>query len=341
MPKSATLETARGGNKVVLKLLTSAIKSENVADKWIPSLWVFIDIDDIEVLGFSITGMGLVGDNTKEMSDEEDIDGVDPALVNVFQPPLSPGASLNDLQQGKNSIPPVLRSGSVVRNLENSFKLDEQRSKVKTTMENIEDEVLFWKPSIVCYVLGSNPPLHIIEGFSKRVWKDKVDRVKMLSFGQMENPIMVDEMTRERERLNYPRVMIKVSMDQHFPDTLEFEDEYGSNTTIGVKYEWKPCVCTHCSGLGHVAAKCKKNATGKKEWIVKADNRKQNQVYEEGFTKVTRSRKVETTVQKPAEIEVGNTFQVLDMVQDAGEGSSVITNGGNTEEGGEPSILNE
>uniref|UniRef100_A0A803QHQ4 Reverse transcriptase zinc-binding domain-containing protein n=1 Tax=Cannabis sativa TaxID=3483 RepID=A0A803QHQ4_CANSA len=66
---------------------------------------------------------------------------------------------------------------------------------------------------------------------------------------------------------------------------LEFEDEHGWNSSIGVKYEWKPSICTHCSGLGHIADDCRKRIVGKTEWIVKADNRKNIQVDEEGFTK--------------------------------------------------------
>ncbi|KAF4373759.1 hypothetical protein G4B88_009333 [Cannabis sativa] len=81
-----------------------------------------------------------------------------------------------------NSTPPILHSASVLRNLENSFKCSSKGSKVKIELEDIEEEVNLWKPSIVCYVLGSNPPLHILEGFTKRIWKDKVDKVRMLAY---------------------------------------------------------------------------------------------------------------------------------------------------------------
>uniref|UniRef100_A0A803QHT0 Reverse transcriptase domain-containing protein n=1 Tax=Cannabis sativa TaxID=3483 RepID=A0A803QHT0_CANSA len=263
----------------------------------------------------------------------------------------------SDIQQGKTPIPPVLHSGFVVRNLENSFKGEEQKPNVKINLEDIEDEVMFWMPSIVCYVLGSNPPLQIIEGFAKRIWGDKVDRVKLLSFGiyiirfnslkfrdqvlnggfiffnrrpvimkpwnsndtfkkedvknvpiwiqlevlelkywgekslfkivgQMGKPIMIDAITRERERLSYPRILIEVSMDQTLPEMLEFEDEHGWNTSIGVKYEWKPSICTHCSGLGHVAAEYRK-----------------------------RSKKIEKAEGKKPETRVNNSFQALDTEQ--------------------------
>uniref|UniRef100_A0A803QGH8 DUF4283 domain-containing protein n=1 Tax=Cannabis sativa TaxID=3483 RepID=A0A803QGH8_CANSA len=219
-----------------------------------------------------------------EMLDEEEINGDNPVLVDVFQPPLSPKSSLD----------------SIVRNLESSFKQSVQRCKVKIMMEDIEDEVMFWKRSIVCYVLGSSPPLHILEGFAKRVWKEKVDCVKMLSYGifiicfcSMENKdqvlnggyifsnkrhvimrpwdpnlgnrVMVDSVTRERERLNYPRILIEVMMDQHFPNMLEFKDEH---------------------------AECKKISKGNQEWVIKGDHRKQIKMDEDGFMKVTKGSKV-------------------------------------------------
>ncbi|KAM6547170.1 hypothetical protein CsatB_018846 [Cannabis sativa] len=124
-----------------------------------------------------------------------------------FMEPLSPRSSLKEIQrqeeiskdfafflsanreceariqQGNVATPPILRSGNVVRNLAKSFKNTNSAPKVKITVEDIEDEVHFWSSSIVCYVLGANPPLSIIEGFIRRVWNGKVDRVGSLSYG--------------------------------------------------------------------------------------------------------------------------------------------------------------
>ncbi|XP_030495223.2 uncharacterized protein LOC115711020 [Cannabis sativa] len=146
---------------------------------------------------------------------------------------------------------------------------------------------------------------------------------------QVGNPIMVDSVTRERERLNYPRILVEVQMDQNLPDLLEFENEFGTNTSVGIKYEWKPISCTHCSGVGHAAAECKKNSNGKQKWIVKSYKRQQPQVDEEGFTKVQSKKNSvsrESTGTKDAgagvtiNTKVGNMFQVLEeeeLVTDA------------------------
>uniref|UniRef100_A0A803PA00 DUF4283 domain-containing protein n=1 Tax=Cannabis sativa TaxID=3483 RepID=A0A803PA00_CANSA len=275
-----------------------------------------------------------------EVSDEEGTKDEDPALRDCFQPLLSPKSSLKAIQ-----------------------RQDEVR----------DDFVHFIKANNQCnseLKQGVNPPLHILEGFVNRIWRDKVDRVKMFSYGiflirfhsievrdqilnggyiffnrrsiimkpwdpntnfkkedvkcvpiwiqledlklkywgqkslfkivrQLGKPLMVDSVTKERERLNYPRILIEVLMDQHMPDMLEFENEFGSNTSVGIKYEWKPVSCSHRFSVGHSAADCKKNVVTKQQWVVKNDNRKSVQVDEEGFTKVELVGLLKTRVKAP------------------------------------------
>lgn len=35
---------------------------------------------------------------------------------------------------------------------------------VKMTMDDIKEEITYWKIAVICYVLGSNPPLNVIDG---------------------------------------------------------------------------------------------------------------------------------------------------------------------------------
>uniref|UniRef100_A0A803QS50 Reverse transcriptase domain-containing protein n=1 Tax=Cannabis sativa TaxID=3483 RepID=A0A803QS50_CANSA len=79
---------------------------------------------------------------------------------------------------------------------------------------------------------------------------------------------MVDEVTKNRERLSYPRVLIEVAMDNELPDMVECKDENGFNTHIGIHFEWKPTKCGHCFGLGHVADDCRKKRETKKQWTI-------------------------------------------------------------------------
>ncbi|XP_030478184.1 uncharacterized protein LOC115695244 [Cannabis sativa] len=131
---------------------------------------------------------------------------------------------------------------------------------------------------------------------------------------QVGKMVMLDLVTRERERLSYARVMVEVMMDQNFPDFLEFENEFGSTTTVKLKYEWKPVACSHCSGFGHTADECRKHSNGKPQWVIKKDNRKKVETDEEGFVKVTRNKSKteqnESKVTGKKGASISNSFQI-------------------------------
>ncbi|XP_062080776.1 uncharacterized protein LOC133785571 [Humulus lupulus] len=364
----------------------------------------------------------VLGIEPIDFSDEEDEGAevpaagpklVEPALRDGLPEPLSPNSSLRDIQrqeeirsdfavflaanrqcvtnilQGKSDTPPILRSGIVIRNLGNSFTNAEKERKVKITMEDIEEEVAFWNSSMVCYVLGANPPLSIFEGFIRRMWKDKVDKVGLLSYGvflirfetiedrdevlnggyiflnkrpmvmkawdpntnfkkedvrtvpiwiqisdldlkywgekllfkivgQLGKPVQVDLVTKERNKLNFPRVLIEVSLKQDFPELIYFEDEYGCNVSVSVMYEWKPIVCGHCKGMGHTTDICRKKEGRKQQWVVKeavkeaATNQatQEPKVYADGFQQVTKGRKYKDK-ESVMETQKDNSFQAL------------------------------
>ncbi|KAL2893162.1 30S ribosomal protein S2 [Bienertia sinuspersici] len=71
-------------------------------------------------------------------------------------------------------------------------------------MDDIQPEVDYWKPSIVSFVIGANPPGKIMEGFFRRVRRehgvDKVITIKrgmfLVRFNSMENIDKVMNMDR-------------------------------------------------------------------------------------------------------------------------------------------------
>ncbi|KAM6579885.1 hypothetical protein CsatA_003659 [Cannabis sativa] len=248
----------------------------------------------------------ILGVELVEFSDEEeDRAGVDVLLQD--QRPVSPDSTLrllkrkdeiaadfgyflavnrecqNSISKGIQTTPSILRAEPVMRNLESDFNSSKKERKVKITMDDIEEEVAYWKSAIVCYVLSANPPLSVLEGFARRIWKDKVDKISMISYGvflirftsikdrdgilaggyiffnkrpfimkawdpncnikkedirtipiwiqledlelkywgqkslfkivgQLGKPIMVDEVTRERDKLLFPKILIEVSI---------------------------------------------------------------------------------------------------------------------------------
>ena len=55
---------------------------------------------------------------------------------------------------------------------------------IKINFEDIEDEIRYWESAVVCYVIGVNPPLHVIDRYVKRIWKDiDVEKVGMVRKG--------------------------------------------------------------------------------------------------------------------------------------------------------------
>uniref|UniRef100_A0A803QE60 Reverse transcriptase domain-containing protein n=1 Tax=Cannabis sativa TaxID=3483 RepID=A0A803QE60_CANSA len=243
-----------------------------------------------------------------------------------------------NVRQGNSITPPILRSSTVVRNLDSSFKSSEIASKVKITLEDIEDEVQFWKSSIVCYVLGANPPLSVIEGFIRRIWKDKVDKVGSLSYGvflvRFESVEIRDEILNGGYVFfnNRPLVMKAWDPDVNFkkedirsvpiwiqlPELeLKYWDEHGFNVFTEIKYEWKPLQCNYCKGLGHTTEDCKKKEGKQQQWVVKDSSKtaisgveKRNETDSDGFRQVGKGLKVKTKVDVGT-TQLTNTYQVL------------------------------
>ena len=55
---------------------------------------------------------------------------------------------------------------------------------VHIEIDDIQDEIDFWNSAVVCYVVGANPPVHVMEGYFRRIWRNfKVDKVVMVKKG--------------------------------------------------------------------------------------------------------------------------------------------------------------
>ena len=54
----------------------------------------------------------------------------------------------------------------------------------KITGEDVAPEIAYWKTSILCSVLGANPPLDVMEGYLRRVWNSQdIDKISMVKHG--------------------------------------------------------------------------------------------------------------------------------------------------------------
>ncbi|XP_019259332.1 PREDICTED: uncharacterized protein LOC109237475 [Nicotiana attenuata] len=55
---------------------------------------------------------------------------------------------------------------------------------VKISMDDIKDEIIYWKTAVICYVLGSNPPLNVIDGYFRRIWEGlRIDKIAQVNRG--------------------------------------------------------------------------------------------------------------------------------------------------------------
>uniref|UniRef100_A0A803QGH3 DUF4283 domain-containing protein n=1 Tax=Cannabis sativa TaxID=3483 RepID=A0A803QGH3_CANSA len=285
----------------------------------------------------------VLGVEPFELFDEEEdrrvLEPLGTTQNDCFQEPLTPRSSLNAILQ--QEVVQQDFNFFLTANLECS---KDAAKGIHATAPVLRGDLLLEFIS-VCYILGENPPLNVLDGFVRRLWKDKIDKVGLLSYGiffirfhetvdrdsllkggyiffnkrpvimkawhpnvdfkkedvsripiwitlddlelkywgekslfkiigQIGESIMVNAVTKEQDKLSYPRVLIEVSIHQEFPHTIYFENEHGMNVSVTVSYEWKPILCKNCKGMGHETIDCRKKDKIQQEWVMKRDARK-------------------------------------------------------------------
>lgn len=86
---------------------------------------------------------------------------------------------------------PILKIRSAVQtnnigdydgDLQSEFEHTSKKNVLKIEIEDIQGEIDFWRSVIVCYVLGVNPQISVMEGYVRRMWKNMgVDKVPILA----------------------------------------------------------------------------------------------------------------------------------------------------------------
>ncbi|XP_010694906.1 uncharacterized protein LOC104907647 [Beta vulgaris subsp. vulgaris] len=74
---------------------------------------------------------------------------------------------------------------------------------------------------------------------------------------QIGDPIKRDEATRNKDKLQYARILIEVKIEQEWPDHVNFWNELGELTHVPIVFEWRPTQCQQCKGIGHTTQGCK------------------------------------------------------------------------------------
>ena len=51
----------------------------------------------------------------------------------------------------------------------------------KITHKDVKTELDYWQTAVLCSVLGANPPIEVMEGFLRRIWKTQhIDKICMV-----------------------------------------------------------------------------------------------------------------------------------------------------------------
>lgn len=165
---------------------------------------------------------------------------------------------------------------------------------------------------------------------------------------QIGQPLKRDDATKNRDKLQYARVLVEYNMKQKLPDQLQLLNEHGEMNDVGIHYEWKLEYCDNCRMVGHVSTDCRKLKT-KKKWVANLIDlviiekpsvmpvQKAAEVDQEGFQRALKPIKVRVSQVQPT--QTANGFNVLNGVEDheTGElqqlGRHLVENGSELLEG--------
>ncbi|KAJ8423396.1 hypothetical protein Cgig2_029106 [Carnegiea gigantea] len=163
----------------------------------------------------------------------------------------------------------------------------------KLEKEDVEAEIEYWQSTVICSVLGANPPFEIIQGYIKCIWAayeiDKIIQIRkgvfLVRFASMQDKLIV-----EKRGMYFfdakPFLVQFLDLDVKFWGTTSLSkirstlgiplktDKYTKDETMisemlvrqQVKYEWKPTKCSHCNMFSHKEANCKEKGGIRKEW---------------------------------------------------------------------------
>ncbi|XP_070004295.1 uncharacterized protein LOC142163443 [Nicotiana tabacum] len=83
--------------------------------------------------------------------------------------------------------------------------------------------------------------------------------------GLIGQPLKAGSATTQRERLTYARVLVEIELNQTYPTTIMFENEYEKIVEQNVVYDWEPVLCGKCGNYGHEMKECRKFLKEEKE----------------------------------------------------------------------------
>ncbi|XP_062085930.1 uncharacterized protein LOC133792036 [Humulus lupulus] len=119
-----------------------------------------------------------------------------------------------------------------------------------------------WSSDLDAVKLIRYVPLWIrLHDLGLQYWGNKCLSALVSTVGK---PIMVDQYTRDRSRIQFARILVEMDITDAPPRMIQFLNENGQLVEQGIDYEWLPVKCKTCLGYGHIMADCRKGEVEKK-----------------------------------------------------------------------------
>ncbi|KAL9232918.1 hypothetical protein vseg_007979 [Gypsophila vaccaria] len=84
--------------------------------------------------------------------------------------------------KGEQSMPPENRVENAKTANDEMEVLDD--SLLHLEEDDVSEELAYWRNAVICFIMGANPPGHVIEGFIRRIWtKFNIDKISFLPNG--------------------------------------------------------------------------------------------------------------------------------------------------------------
>uniref|UniRef100_A0A803PYN0 DUF4283 domain-containing protein n=1 Tax=Cannabis sativa TaxID=3483 RepID=A0A803PYN0_CANSA len=112
-----------------------------------------------------------------------------------------------------------------------------------------------WSANLNAMNLVRTVPLWIrLHDLGLQYWGTKSLNALVSTIGK---PIMVDQHTKDRTRLQYARVLVEMEITDAPPRFIPYFNEFGQLQDKNVENEWLPVKCAQCSKFGHTKANCR------------------------------------------------------------------------------------
>ncbi|XP_062086254.1 uncharacterized protein LOC133792370 [Humulus lupulus] len=123
--------------------------------------------------------------------------------------------------------------------------------------------VRLWSSDLDAVKLVLSVPLWIrLHDLGLQYWGNKCLSALVSTIGK---PIMVDQYTRDRTRIQFARILVEMDTTDAPPRVIQFLNEKGQLVEQGIDYEWLLVKCKTCMGYGHIMADCRKGEVEKRK----------------------------------------------------------------------------